>query len=107
MTSASVKNAGLDATLLPVTAKTVSAQRTQDGQDFGTIMNQTKGKAQQSNTPDAGQKQTQGVKTDKAKTKTANTEQSVKEDKADSTLNNVQDATKASQETPKEDNPVM
>lgn len=106
MTSASVKNAGLDATLLPVTAKTVSAQRTQDGQDFGTIMNQTKGKAQQSNTPDAGQKQTQGVKTDKAKTKTANTEQSVKEDKADSTLNNVQDATKASQETPKEDNPV-
>ena len=49
MTSASVKNAGLDATLLPVTAKTVSAQRTQDGQDFGPIMNQTKGKAQQSN----------------------------------------------------------
>ena len=44
MTSASVKNAGLDATLLPVTAKTVSAQRTQDGQDFGTIMNRQRGK---------------------------------------------------------------
>ena len=50
MTSASVNNAGLDASIIPAAVKTVSSQNMQKGQDFGKIMDQAAGKTKKDNT---------------------------------------------------------
>ena len=110
MTSTPVKNVGLDATLLSTSVKTTGTQRAQDGQDFGTIMNQTKDKAQQSDTPVTEQKQK--VKETKTEPKAEDAKQPVTEEKADDTENvdnaveEEQDTAVISPEAPKEETNV-
>ena len=71
MTSTSVNNAGLDASLLPAAAKTINNQNSQKGQDFGKIMDRAAGKTQKDNT--FGVKQE--VKTDTSRPKKADMDQ--------------------------------
>lgn len=49
MTSVTVKNADLDAGLLPVNTKTVKVKAPETGKDFGTILSQTRDKSVQTN----------------------------------------------------------
>ena len=65
MTSASVNNAGLDASIIPAAVKTVSSQNMQKGQDFGKIMDQAAGKTKKDNTFEVKQE----VKADTSKPK--------------------------------------
>ena len=71
MTSASVNNAGLDASILPAAVKTVSSQNMQKGQDFGKIMDQAAGKTKKDNTFEVKQE----VKADTSKPKKTDMDQ--------------------------------
>ena len=71
MTSASVNNAGLDASIIPAAVKTVSSQNMQKGQDFGKIMDQAAGKTKKDNTFEVKQE----VKADTSKPKKTDMDQ--------------------------------
>ena len=72
MTSASVNNAGLDASIIPAAVETVAqSQNMQKGQDFGKIMDQVAGKTKKDNTFEAKQE----VKADTSKPKKTDMDQ--------------------------------
>lgn len=107
MTSASVKNVGLDAGLLGAAVKNVNVQNTQKTQDFGTIMNQAAGKSKQDDTSQMTAKQ-QPTK-DKTLKQTADTDTdkaSVAEDMTEDTTQSVSQEAESVQETMPEDTPV-